>query len=143
MMISGVTKENSITKFDVPEPRLRHRLIPTANSTPIGTATSIVSVASLRLCRSAVRMVGSCATDSSGSPQYHRNEKPCQVLLLRPELKENSTARATGTSDQARYRRVNAIRKRGLPQGLASQSRTRRVPPRVSPAATADSGLTV
>jgi len=49
-----------------------------------------------------VVQVGSCHTDSSGSPQYQRSEKPCQLERERPALNENHTAIATGRIDQAR-----------------------------------------
>ena len=49
---------------------------------------------------SARRRLGSSATEPE-SPQYHREEKPCQVLRDRPALKENCTATSTGSSDHA------------------------------------------
>ena len=46
--------------------------------------------------------VGSFQTDSTGSCQYQRSEKPCQLERERPALNENHTAIATGRIDQAR-----------------------------------------
>src|SRR5438093_13704264 len=99
MISSGVTNENSMRKFAEVAVRLRHRSSPMAKATPRGTEISMVSEASFRLWARAERSAGSCQTERLGSPQYQRIEKPCHALLDLPELKENSTAMATGASD--------------------------------------------
>lgn len=68
----------------------------------MGTATAVASVARRRLWNSARCRSGSFQTDSTGSFQYQRSEKPCQVERERPALNENHTAIATGRIDQAR-----------------------------------------
>ena len=101
-MISGITNDSSIWKLKAPAMRPRQRSSPIANATPSGTATRVVSTASRRLCSSARCRSGSCHTDSTGSCQYQRSEKPCQLDRERPALNENQTAIATGRIDQAR-----------------------------------------
>ncbi len=81
--------------------RARHLPMPRARAIPSGTATHMVSTARTREFTSAVRNVGSLRTDRNGSVQYQRRLNPCHTDLLRPELKEKSTAIATGTSDQS------------------------------------------
>src|SRR5207245_5114732 len=61
---------------------------------------------------------GSCSTEFTGSAKYQRQEKPCQTLCDLPLLNENSTASATGTSDQIRYSQVNPSRNHGCRHGL-------------------------
>src|SRR6266568_9419224 len=61
---------------------------------------------------------GSCRTEFTGSAKYQRQEKPCQTLCDLPLLNENSTASATGTSDQIRYSQVNPSRNTGCRHGL-------------------------
>src|SRR6185295_11649310 len=61
---------------------------------------------------------GSCRTELTGSAKYQRQEKPCQTLCDLPLLNENSTASATGTSDQTRYSQVNPSRNHGCRHGL-------------------------
>jgi hypothetical protein len=51
-------------------------------------------------------------------------EKPCQVLLDRPELKENRTAIATGMIDQRTYPRVTSGRNLDLPHGFLTEDLT-------------------
>jgi hypothetical protein len=51
-------------------------------------------------------------------------EKPCQVLLDRPELKENRTAIATGMIDQRTYPRVTSGRNLDLPHGFLTADLT-------------------
>ena len=67
MMSSGMTKDRSIWKLNAEAVRLRHRWMPMAKATPIGTATSVVSSASRRVWNSAVWRSGSCHTERSGS----------------------------------------------------------------------------
>src|SRR5690349_15433292 len=100
MTISGVTSGNSMMKLEVPEPRPRQRERPMASRTPIGTAISTSAPASLKLWTRECRRVGSCQTESTGSPQYQRVEKESQTVRDRVALKENSTAISTGTIDQ-------------------------------------------
>ncbi len=56
--------------------------------------------ASLKLWTSAWRSVGSCQTESTGSPQYQRVENESQIVRERVALNENWTAMSTGTIDQ-------------------------------------------
>src|ERR1700728_127461 len=97
---SGITKDRIITKLNVDEVTPRHRLMPSANATPIGTAMIVVRTDSLIVCSTAACNCGLCSTELTGSPQYHRVEKPCQALCDFPFMNENSTAMAMGTSDQ-------------------------------------------
>ena len=76
--------------------------MPSANATPSGTVITVASTPSTRVWISAVCRLASCHTDRIGSPQYQRNEKPCQVVRDRPALNENRTAISTGSSDQTR-----------------------------------------
>ena len=63
---------------------------------------TVATSPSTRVCSSAVCMDASFHTDRSGSPQYHRIEKPCQVVRDLPSLNEKITAMSTGSSDQIR-----------------------------------------
>ena len=76
--------------------------MPIANSTPSGTVITVAITPSFRVCSSAVCRLASCHTDRVGSPQYQRNEKPCQLVRDRPSLNENITAISTGSSDHTR-----------------------------------------
>src|SRR5919201_4807149 len=125
MTISGVTNGNSMMKLEVPAPRPRQRARPRASKTPSGTAMRTSAPASLKLCTRACRRVGSCQTESTGSPQYQRVEKESQTVRERVALKENCTAISTGTIDHRMYAQVKAPRKRGFPHGLRSQPRNR------------------
>src|SRR4029079_16105496 len=125
MTISGVTNGKSMMKLEVPEPRPRQRARPMASSTPIGTAMRTSAPASLKLWTRECRRVGSCQTESTGSPQYQRVEKASQTVRERVALKENSTAIATGTIDHTMYAQVKTTRKRGFLHGLRSQPRKR------------------
>ncbi|MDF2825072.1 MAG: hypothetical protein K0R68_2480 [Mycobacterium sp.] len=99
---SGMTNEKSITTLAPLGSRPRHRSTPMANSTPNGTVISVAMTPSLRVWNNAVCSAASCQTERVSSPQYHRNEKPCQSLRDRPSLKENHTAISTGSSDHIR-----------------------------------------
>src|SRR5579875_1994059 len=99
---SGMTKDRIITKLNADGVTPRHRLMPSANATPSGTAMTVVRTDSLIVCSTAACSWGLCSTELTGSPQYHRMEKPCQALCDFPLLNENSTAMAIGTSDQIR-----------------------------------------
>src|ERR671937_2083652 len=125
MTISGVTNGNSMMKLEVPAPRPRQRARPRASKTPSGTAMRTSAPASLKLCTRACRRLGSCQTESTGSPQYQRVEKESQTVRDRVALKENSTAIATGTIDQMMYAQVKTTRKRGFPHGFRNQPRKR------------------
>ncbi len=59
-----------------------------------------VRTASFRLCVRAARSTGSSHTELT-LPTYHCVENPCHEVSERVELNENSTAIATGRSDQA------------------------------------------
>ena len=74
--------------------------MPIANSTPSGTVITVVMSPSLIVCNNAVCRAASCQTDFAGSPQYQRNEKPCQSTRDLPSLNENATAINTGSNDQ-------------------------------------------
>src|SRR5215207_10042847 len=100
MTISGVTRGKSMRKFEGFDPQPNQRARPMARSTPIGTAMITSAAASFRLWTAACRSVGSCQTESTGSPQYQRLEKPAHSVRDRVALKENCTAMRTGTSDQ-------------------------------------------
>ena len=76
------------------------RLSPIASAIPSGTATTIVIPASTTLLTNAFCRSSLFASDPS-SVNHHRNEKPCQLLRLRPSLNENATAISTGTIDHA------------------------------------------
>ena len=99
---SGMTKERIITKLNDAEVMPRHRLMPSAKATPIGTAIAVVKIDSLTVWMTAACSCGSCSTELTGSEKYHRQENPCQVLCDLPLLKENSTASPIGTIDQIR-----------------------------------------
>src|SRR6266540_6241456 len=117
MTISGVTSGKSMRKFEGREPQPVQRARPMARSTPIGVAMRTSAPASLRLWIAAWRSVGSCQTESTGSPQYQRAENPAHSVRDRVALKENWTAIRTGTSDQRTYDHVTSTRKRGRAQG--------------------------
>ena len=99
---SGTTKLISISTFAPAGRRPRQRSMPIANITPSGTVIRVVITPSLSVCNSAVCSAASCHTDLAGSPQYHRNEKPCQLVRDLPSLNENTTAINTGSSDHTR-----------------------------------------
>ena len=102
--------------------RLLQRARPIAKATPSGVATSMVSNARTSVLRSASCSASSWNTDPT-RPVYQRVEKPCQLERLRPLLNEKSTARSTGTTDQATYIHVVTTRPRGRPHGLARRWR--------------------
>src|SRR2546429_3213590 len=77
--------------------------------------------------------LGSCRTEFTGSAKYQRQEKPCQTLCDLPLLNENSTASATGTSDQTRYSQVNPSRNHGCRHGLRRGPRLPLPPPPAAP----------
>ena len=95
-MSSGVTKENSITKFVERATPPRHRCKPIANATPSGTAIIAVRSESLTVWSSACWSAGSCSTDESGSHTYQRSDAPCHWVIDRPSLNEKITAWTTG-----------------------------------------------
>src|SRR5215467_3002447 len=105
MMISGITKENSIRKLAPAGAGPRQREMPMAKATPIGTAMNIVRKDRRRLWINAVRSSGltKSAPDGSnlGCPHHHWVEIPCQTEFDRPELNEMPTAMSTGSSDHA------------------------------------------
>src|SRR5262245_1746721 len=103
MTISGVARGNNISPLAAALPRPSQRVSPSASATPSGVATAVVSAASSMLLNRARRRLGSAATEPTGSPQYHRVEKPCQELRDRPALNENWMAITTGSSDQITY----------------------------------------
>src|ERR1700746_237107 len=85
--------------------------------------------------------LGSCRTEFTGSGKSQRQEKPCQTLCDLPLLNENSTASATGTSDQIRYSQVNPSRNHGCRHGLGrGRRRPRHRPGGGGPAARGGGG---
>src|SRR5215211_6309425 len=122
--ISGSTNDSSIWKLNPAASRPCQRSRPMAKATPMGTATRVVRVARRRLWTRACWSSGSCQTDSTGSCQYQRSEKPCQLERERPALNENQTAIATGSTDQARYPQTSVSSSRGLRHGSVSQRLT-------------------
>src|SRR5215217_2694469 len=121
---SGVMNEKSIRKFAVPEPRPRHRSSASANPTPSGTAIATTSAESFRLWNRADRSSGSFHTELT-SPTYHRVENPCHAVSARLALNENTTAIATGTSDQTTYAIASTQRNRAFPHGFANHDTAR------------------
>src|SRR4029077_3029029 len=121
MMISGTTNENIMRTFAPAAGRPCHRSMPMANSTPNGTAISIVRNDRRRLWISAECRSGFTKSDPSGWtagwPNHHCSEKPCHTTFERPELKDNAIAINTGTSDHARYSHVTVARRWGFLQG--------------------------
>jgi hypothetical protein len=101
-MISGTTKDRSITKFALRAGRPCHRSIPIANSVPSGTATSTVRTESLYVCAIALRIAASWNNDAVGSPVHQRSDAPCHVTRDRPSLNEKITAIRTGNIDHSR-----------------------------------------
>src|SRR6185436_16996905 len=93
---SGVMTENIITKFVEVGVRPRQRSSASANPTPSGTATTVVSSASLRVWTIACRIAGSCTSETSGSNSHQRSEKPVKKEIDRVELNENTTAVTIG-----------------------------------------------
>src|SRR5215213_5506821 len=128
-MISGITNDRSMRKFDARAPRPRHRSRPIAKSTPRGTATSIVKADSVTVWRIALRSSGSRNSEPEPSNpvpvQYWSENGPVKVLFERPLENEIQIAMRTGTSDHSRYAHVIASRTRGLRQGSARQLRRR------------------
>ena len=55
---------------------MTHRLMPSANATPSGTAISVVNTDSRRVWMTALCRVGLCSTDCSLSPVYQRSDRP-------------------------------------------------------------------
>src|SRR5262252_6095926 len=115
---SGITNDKIIRKLNVADVRLRHLLMPSANATPSGTQITVVYTESLIVWITAACRSGLYQTELILSPKYQRQEKPCQKLCDLPSLKENRTARPTGTSDQIRYSQVNPSRNQGCRHGF-------------------------
>ena len=123
---SGITKDRIIRKLKLDDVIPRHRLMPSANATPSGTAITVVSTDSRRVWMTAACSCGLCSTELTGSLKYHRQEKPCQALCDLPLLNENSTAMPIGTSDQIRYSQVKPSRNQGWRHGLRRGTSRRR-----------------
>src|SRR5215831_11448151 len=125
MMISGITKENSMRKLAPAGAGPRQRDMPIAKATPIGTAINMVRNDRRRLWISAACSSGltNSAPDGSdvGCPHHHWVENPCQTAFDRPALNEIPTAMSTGSSDHARYVHVMVARRRGRRQGFRHQ----------------------
>src|SRR5258708_27945624 len=128
MMISGITKENSMRKLAPTGAGPRQRDMPIAKATPNGTAMNMVMNDKRRLWISAARSSGlmNSAPDGSyrGCPHHHWVENPCQTEFDRPELNEITTAMSTGSSDHARYAHVAVARMCGRRQGLRHHPRS-------------------
>src|SRR5215470_6490435 len=127
MMISGITKENSMRKLAPAGAGPRQRDMPIAKATPSGTAMNMVRKDRRKLWISAVRSSGltNSAPDGSylGCPHHHWMENPCQTAFDRPALNEIATAISTGSSDHARYIHVAVARMRGRRQGFRHHPR--------------------
>ena len=82
--------------------RPRQRSMPIANITPSGTVISGGDHAELEGLEQRGVQARVVPHRRSRSPQYHRIEKPCQMVRDLPSLNENSTAISTGSSDQTR-----------------------------------------
>src|SRR6266480_3398453 len=98
-MISGITKESSITKFAPAATLPRHRSIPNANATPSGTAIAMVASDSLRLWITAEWSSGSCRRESDGSVHHHWRLKRFTELLDRLALNDTAIAIVNGIRD--------------------------------------------
>src|SRR5262245_35471525 len=131
MMISGITKENSIRKLAPAGAGPRQRNMPMANATPSGTAMNMVRNDRRRLWTSAVRNSGltNSAPDGSylGCPHHHWMENPCHIEFDRPALNEIPMEISTGSSDHARYIQVDVERMRGRRNGFRNTPRGVRV----------------
>jgi hypothetical protein len=82
--ISGSTKDKSITKFAVPDPRPCHRSSPMANATPSGTVIAIVAIDRRRLWKMAAWSSGSWKSELLGSPHHQLRPRPWIDALERP-----------------------------------------------------------
>ena len=127
-MISGITNERSITKFAPVATLPRHRSIPNAKATPIGTAITIVLSESFRLWITAEWSSGSCRRESDGSVHHHWRLNRWTELLERLALNDTAIAITNGSSDQTMYPQVTVARIVGLRQGLRTHRRMN--PPR-------------
>src|SRR5215472_12502988 len=127
MMISGITKENSMRKLAPAGAGPRQRDMPIAKATPIGTATNMVRNDRRRLWISAACSSGLTNSAPVGSllgcPHHHWVENPCQTAFDRPALNEIPTAMSTGSSDHARYIHVTVPRMYGRRQGFRHHPR--------------------
>src|SRR5215472_10976240 len=127
MMISGITKENSMRKLAPAGAGPRQRDMPIANATPSGTAMNMVMNDKRRLCSRAARSSGlmNSAPDGSnlGCPHHHWMENPCHIEFERPELNAIAMAMSTGSSDHARYTQVAVASMCGRRQGFRHQPR--------------------
>src|SRR5262250_1933424 len=132
MMISGITNENSIRKLAPAGAGPRHRDMPIAKATPIGTATNMVRNDRRRLWISAACSSGLTNSAPVGSdlgcPHHHWVENPCQTEFDRPALNEIPMAMSTGSSDHARYSHVTLARMCGRRQGFRHHPRGVLVP---------------
>ena len=127
-MISGITKDSSITKLAPVAKRPCHRSIPNAKATPKGTTIAMVVSDSLRLWITAECSSGSCRSESEGSVHHHWMLKRCTVLLDRLALNDTAIAITSGIRDHARYPHVIIARIVGRRHGFRSRRRTN--PPR-------------
>src|SRR5689334_4414914 len=122
MMISGITKENSMRKLAPAGAGPRQRDMPIAKATPIGTAMNMVRNDRRRLWISAACSSGLTNSAPVGSdlgcPHHHWVENPCQTAFDRPALNEIPTAMSTGSSRHARYIQVTVARMYGRRQGF-------------------------
>src|SRR5215469_13830637 len=127
MMISGITKENSMRKLAPAGAGPRQRDMPIAKATPIGTATNMVRNDRRRLWISAACSSGLTNSAPVGSdlgcPHHHWVENPCQTEFDRPALNEIPMAMSTGSSDHARYIHVTVARAYGRRQGFRHHPR--------------------
>src|SRR5262249_376532 len=127
MMISGITKENSMRKLAPAGAGPRHRDMPIAKATPIGTAMNMVRNDRRRLWISAACSSGLTNSAPVGSdlgcPHHPWVEKPGHTEFDRPALTEIPMAMSTGSSDHARYIHVTEARRCGRRQGFRHHPR--------------------
>src|SRR5438552_17527406 len=105
-MISGITKDSSITKLAPVAKRPCHRSIPNAKATPRGTTIAMVVSDSLRLWITAECSSGPCRSEPEGSVHHPWRLKSCTVLLDRPASNDTALAITRGIRDQAWYPHV-------------------------------------
>ena len=73
---SGTTNDKIMMKLKLDGRKPRHRLMPSANATPMGTAISVVYAESFSVSKIALCSAGLCQIELTLSPQYHRQVRP-------------------------------------------------------------------
>src|ERR1700751_2389072 len=122
MMISGITKENSMRKLAPAGAGPRQREMPIAKATPIGTAMNMVRNDRRRLWISAAWSSGLTNSAPVGSnlgcPHHHWVENPVQTEFDRPALNEIPMAMRTGSRGHAMDIHVAVARRCGRRHGI-------------------------